>query len=45
MDTQVQEVQIIPNQMNPKRPKPRHIMIKIAKFKDKERTLKAARVR
>ena len=29
--------------MNPKRPSPRHITIKMAKFKDKERTLKAAR--
>ena len=29
--------------MNPKRPTPRHIIIKMAKFKDKERTLKADR--
>ena len=29
--------------MNPKRPTPRHIIIKMAKFKDKERILKAAR--
>ena len=29
--------------MNPKRPTPRHITIKKAKFKDKERILKAAR--
>ena len=28
--------------MNPKRSVPRHIIIKMAKFKDKERTLKAA---
>ena len=29
--------------MNPKRPAPRHIIIKMAKFKDKERILKAVR--
>ena len=29
--------------MNPKRPTPRHIIIKMQKVKDKERTLKAAR--
>ena len=29
--------------MNPKRPTPRHIIIKIPKVKDKERILKAAR--
>ena len=29
--------------MNPKRPTPRHITIKMAKFDDKERILKAAR--
>ena len=29
--------------MNPKRPTPRHIIIKMAKVKDKERILKAAR--
>ena len=28
---------------NPKRPTPRHIIIKMAKFKDKEIILKAAR--
>ena len=27
--------------MNPKRPTPRHIIIKMAKFKDKQRILKA----
>ena len=39
---QVQEAQC-PNQMNPKRPTPRHIIIKMPNFKDKERILKAAR--
>ena len=29
--------------MNPKRPTPRHIIIKVAKFKDKERILKVIR--
>ena len=29
--------------MNPNRPTPRHIIIKMAKFKDKKRILKAAR--
>ena len=29
--------------MDPKRPAPRHIVIKMAKVKDKERILKAAR--
>ena len=40
---QVQEAQRIPNKMNPKRPTARYIIIKMAKFKDKERILKAAR--
>ena len=43
IDTQVQEVQRVPNQMNPKRPTTRHIIIKMSKLKDKERILKAAR--
>ena len=34
--TQVQEVQRIPTNMNSKRPTPRHITIKMAKFKEKE---------
>ena len=29
--------------MNPKRPTPRHVTIKMAKFKDKESILKASR--
>ena len=43
IDIQVQKVQRIPNKMNPKRSTPRHIIIKMAKHKDKERILKAAR--
>ena len=42
-DFQVQEVQRLPNKINPKRPTPRHIIFKMAKFKDKERILKATR--
>ena len=42
-DIQVQEVQTFPYKMNPKRPAPRHIIIKMQKVKDKEKILKAAR--
>ena len=41
--TQIQETQRVPNKRNPKRPTARHIIIKMAKFQDKERILKAAR--
>ena len=40
---QAQEAQRVPNKMNPKRPTPRHIIMKMPKVKDKERFLKAAR--
>ena len=40
---QIKEAQNVPNKMNPKRPMPRHIIIKMPSFKDKERILKAAR--
>ena len=40
---QLQEAQRVPIKMNPKGPTPRHIEVKMAKFKDKERTLKAVR--
>ena len=43
--TQVQEAQRVPIKMNPKRPTPKHIIIKMVKFKDKERILKATRVK
>ena len=43
VDIQVQEAQRVPIKMNPKRPTPRHIIIKMPKVKDKERILKAAR--
>ena len=41
IDIQIQEAQRVPNKMNPNRPTPRHIKIKIAKVKG--RVLKAAR--
>ena len=34
--TKVQKAQKVPIKMNTKRPTPRHIIIKMAKFKDKE---------
>ena len=51
-DIKIQEEQRAPNKLNPKRPTPRHTIIKMAKVKerilkakvkDKERILKAAR--
>ena len=41
--TQTQETQTVPNKRNLNRPPARHIVIKMAKFQDKERILKAAR--
>ena len=41
--TQIQETQRVPSKRNPKRPTARHIIIKMAKFQDKERILKAPR--
>ena len=41
--TQIQEAQRVPIKRNTKRPTSRHIIFKMAKFKDKERTLKAAK--
>ena len=41
--TQIQETQKVPRKRNPKRPTSRHIIIKMAKFQDKERILKTAR--
>ena len=41
--TQIQETQRVPSKRNPKRPTARNIKIKMAKFQDKERILKAAR--
>ena len=39
---QVQEVQRVPNKLDPKRTTQTHTIIKMPKFKDKERILKAA---
>ena len=41
--TQVQEVQRVPYRINPRRNMPRHIVIKLAKIKDKENLLETAR--
>ena len=41
--TQVQEVQRVPGRINLRRNMPRHIVIKLAKIKDKEKLLKAER--
>ena len=41
--TQVQEVQQVPYRIHPRRNMPRHIVIKSAKIKVKEKLLKAAR--
>ena len=41
--TQIQETQRVPSKRNSKRPTGRHIIIKMSKFQDKERILKAPR--
>ena len=38
--TQIQDTQRVPSKRNPKRPTARHIIIKMAKFQDKERILR-----
>ena len=43
VDMQVQEEQRSQNNLDPERPTPRHIIIKMPKVEDKERILKAAR--
>ena len=40
---QVQEAQRVPYGLNPRRNTPRHMLIKLAKTKHKERILKVAR--
>ena len=40
---EVQEAQIVPKKLDPRRNTPRHIIITLAKIKEKERNLKAAR--
>ena len=41
--TQVQEAQRVPYRINPRRNTPRHMVMNLAKIKDKEKLLKAAR--
>ena len=41
--TQVQEIQRVPNRINPRQNTPRHILIKLTKIKHKGQILKAAR--
>ena len=41
--TQIQETQRVPHKRNPKRVTATHMIIKMAKFKDKDRIFKAAR--
>ena len=45
IDIQIEEAERVPNKLDPKRPTPRHIIIKMPKVKDKERILKPARQR
>ena len=45
IDIQVQEAQRVPNNLDPKKIKPRHIIIKMPKVKDKERILNETRVK
>ena len=40
---QVQEAQRVPRKINPRRNTPRHIVIKLAKIKDRDKILKATR--
>jgi len=39
---QIQEAQLVPYKINPRRNTPRNILIKLTKIKDKEKILKAA---
>ena len=41
--SQVQEAQRVPNRINPRRNKPRHMLSKLSKIKYKEKILEAAR--
>ena len=45
IDIQVQEAQRVPNKMDPKRTTTKHIIIKMPNVKDKERMLKAAKIK
>ena len=41
--TQIQETQRVPSKRNTKKPTARHLILKMAKFQDKQTTLKPAR--
>ena len=41
--SQVQEAQRVPGRINPRMNIPRHIIIKLTKIKDRDKTLKAVR--
>ena len=41
--SQVQEAQRVPGRINPRMNIPRHIIIKLTKIKDRDKTLKAIR--
>ena len=43
ISTQIQEAHRVPGRINPRRNRPRHIVIKLTKIKDKGKLLKAAR--
>ena len=43
IDIKLQDAQRVPKTRNPKRPTPRHIIVKMPKVKYKERILKAAK--
>ena len=43
IDVPVQDIQRIPNKLDPSKHTPRHIIITLPKIKDEERILKAAR--
>ena len=43
IDVKVQEAQRVPKKLDPRRNTPRHIIITLAKMKEKERILEAAR--
>ena len=42
---EVQEAQTVPEKLDPRKHTPRHIIITLAKIKEKERILKAARIK
>ena len=43
LELEIQEVNRTPNYLNPKKPSPRHIVLKLSKISEKDRILKASR--